>query len=114
MLNLRYYQIYYEQLFAQVFMILNAMFVLFLAMDHDQRFLAPFIAYFQRFRVSLAKYIFHMWIIVLYIFNVYILYQIVFEIFLPISVKLDIMMFIDLSLDLFMILNSERKYLLNY
>ena len=104
-LNKAYYQVYYEQLFMQVFMILNAMFVLFLAMDHDQSFLKPYYAFFRRQKVIVSKYIFHACWIVIYALNLYMLKTIIFDVFIPIEITFDKIALIDLALDMFLILN---------
>jgi len=100
-----YYQLFYEQLFLQVFTILNAMFVLFLTMDHDQLFFKPFYAYFHKDGVVFYKYIFHVLWIVIYMLHLYMIHTIIFWVFLPIDIHLDIYTFIALILDMFIILN---------
>ncbi|MCK9235253.1 MAG: hypothetical protein WC225_03740 [Acholeplasmataceae bacterium] len=60
------YQTYFEQMFLQVFTVFNAMFVLFLTMDHDQKFLNPYISYFGRFKVMIGKYVFYSIILSMY------------------------------------------------
>lgn len=105
MMHQDYYQLYYEQLFIQIFSILNAMFVLFLAMDHDQVFFKPFFAYFSRTKVMLSKYMFHFLMIFIYLLHIFMLYQIVFSLLIPISIAFDLMMLLDLGLDTMIILN---------
>ena len=105
MLHKDYYQVYYEQLFMQIMMILNAMFVLFLAMDHDQSFLKPFYAFFNRKKVVFYKYQFHVFWIMIYSFTLYMLKTIIFKLIIPIDISFDMILLIDLSLDMIIILN---------
>ncbi len=105
MLNSSYYRHYYEQLFIQIFTILNVMFVLFLSIDHDQLFFKPLYCYFFREKVILSKYLFHMFWIILCGLNTYMLMTVIFWLLIPFDIKFNLIMLIDLSLDMFIVLN---------
>ena len=99
------YRIYMDALFLQVFLILNAMFVLFLALDHDQTFLKPLYGFFGRLKVLISKYFFFMIIIFLYIIFISMLYIIVPYFLTGLILDFNWMKMSDLFLDMMIILN---------
>lgn len=105
MLFPEYYQNYISTLFCQIFLILDAMFVLFLSMDHDQTFLKPLISFFGREKVYIAKYIFFMIHIIIFYLFILILYVSIPKLLIDLDMVFDIFLFIDIGLDMLIILN---------
>lgn len=105
MLNPLYYEIYIKALFIQIFLILNAMFVLFLALDHDQSFIKPLISFFGRQKVFLNKYSFFSFHIIIFFSFISMIYIVIPKLAIGIDMKFEPYMFIDLFLDMFLILN---------
>jgi hypothetical protein len=105
MLYPNYYQSYIKALFLQIFLILNAMFVLFLCLDHDMNFIKPLISYFGREKVFLNKYLFffsHMMIFSCFIVMIYVSIP---RLSIGIYIDFSYVMFLDLCLDMVLILN---------
>jgi len=98
------YQMYFEQLFLQVFTIFNAMFVLFLTMDHDQKFLNPYISYFGRLKVMIGKYVFYSIILSMYAFFVTMAWSIGLMIFTTIQFVISWQTYLYFWLDLWFLM----------
>lgn len=105
MLNPLYYQNYFEELFIQIFLILNAMFVLFVALDHDHQFFKPFISYFRREKVFTAKYIFFSITILFFFSYISMLYIVLPALVTGLKMTYKTLMMVELVLDMFIILN---------
>ncbi len=105
MLDPKYYQAYIQTLFIQIFVILDAMFVLFLALDHDQAFLKPFISYFGRKKIFIYKYIFFSIVIILFFIFISMLYLIIPMVLIELHMIYQPLFMISLALDMFLILN---------
>jgi hypothetical protein len=104
-LNPLYYEIYIKALFVQIFLIFNAMFVLFLALDHDQSFIKPLIGFFGRQKVFMNKYIFFFFHIIMFFSFIVMIYIIIPKLTIGLDMKLEVIMFLDLLMDMFLILN---------
>lgn len=100
-----YYQIYIKALFLQIFLILNAMFVLFLAIDHDQSFMKPLIGFFGRSKIYLNKYLFFIIHILIFFCFITMIYISIPKMTIGIDIQFDLYMFIDLLMDMILILN---------
>lgn len=98
------YQMYFEQLFLQVFTIFNAMFVLFLTMDHDQKFLNPYISYFGRLKVMIGKYVFYSIILSMYAFFVTMAWSMGLMIFTTIQFVISWQTYLYFWLDLWLLM----------
>lgn len=98
------YQMYFEQLFLQVFTIFNAMFVLFLTMDHDQKFLNPYISYFGRLKVMIGKYVFYSIILSMYAFFVTMAWSVGLMIFTTIQFVISWQTYLYFWLDLWLLM----------
>lgn len=105
MLTPRYYQTYISQVFTQVFLMVNAMFVLFLVMDHDQTFIKPMFAYFGRLKVSIYKYVFYMLMIGFYGCYVYACYEIIIHVLTPLNIEIDVYKILYMFLDMVILAN---------
>jgi hypothetical protein len=105
MLYPTYYQIYIKALFLQIFLILNAMFVLFLSLDHDQSFMKPLISFFGRDKVFMHKYLFFFIQIVIFFSFIMMTYISIPKLVIGIDINFEPFMFIDLLMDMFLILN---------
>lgn len=105
MLTPRYYHTYISEVFTQVFIMVNAMFVLFLVMDHDQPFIKPLFAYFGRLRVSVYKYIFYMLMIGFYGCYVYASFEIAIDVLTPINIQIDLHRLLYMFLDMVILAN---------
>lgn len=100
-----YYQNYISSLFFQIFLILNAMFVLFLSIDHDQTFFKPLISYFKREKVFVAKYIFFVIHILIFYLFMLMIYISIPKLLIDLDMIFNVLMFIDIGLDMFIVLN---------
>lgn len=105
MLEENYYLTYINETFIQIFLIVNAMFVLFLVMDHDQAFFKPLIGYFGRFKVSLYKYLALVICVLAYSLFVIMIYVIAIEGLTPLRNDIDIYKMTYMFLDLFILMN---------
>jgi hypothetical protein len=105
MLYPEYYQTYIKSLFIQIFLILNAMFVLFLALDHDMSFIKPLISFFGRSKVFLYKYLFFLSHILIFSCFIVMIYVSIPRISIGLDIEFSSMMFLDLCLDMLLILN---------
>ena len=105
MLQESYYLTYIHDVFMQVFLIVNAMFVLFLVMDHDQAFLKPLMSYFGRLRVSFYKYVYLVIILLLYSGFLYMSYVVCLELLTPLDLNMDVIQIIYMFLDMVMLMN---------
>ena len=105
MLAPRYYQTYIKEVFMQVFMMVNAMFVLFLVMDHDQTFIKPLFAYFGRLRVSVFKYLFYSLMISFYGCYVYMSFHVIIHLLTPLDVDIDLYSLAYMYLDMLILTN---------
>lgn len=105
MLYPNYYITYINQVFLQVFLIVNAMFVLFLIMEHDQPFLKPMISFFGRYKVFIYKYIFFLSIILCYGCYFYMIFHLAINIITPLEVTLTIQTFVYMFLDMILLTN---------
>jgi len=105
MLDKDYYLTYFNEVFFQVFLIVNAMFVLFLIMDHDQAFLKPLIGYFGRLKVSLYKYVCLSLFFILYSVFVIMFYVVTIEIFTPLSININLYRLLYMFLDMLILMN---------
>jgi hypothetical protein len=99
------YLTYFNEVFIQVFLIVNAMFVLFLVMDHDQAFLKPLMSYFGRLKVSFNKYICLSLFVILYGAYVIMFYVLTIEILTPLEMNLDIYRLAYMFLDMLILMN---------
>lgn len=100
-----YYQTYIKALFLQIFLILNAMFVLFLALDHDQSFIKPLVSYFGRSKVFICKYVFFLIHITLFFCFIVMIYISIPKLSIDIDLEFSYALFIDLFFDMVIILN---------
>ncbi|BCR36032.1 hypothetical protein [Mariniplasma anaerobium] len=100
-----YYQTYIKALFLQIFLILNAMFVLFLALDHDQDFMKPLISFFGRQKVFVHKYLFFFMHIIIFFSFIIMIYILIPKLMIGVDIQIEVFMFIDLLMDMFLILN---------
>lgn len=105
MLQESYYLTYIHDVFMQVFLIVNAMFVLFLVMDHDQAFLKPLMSYFGRFKVSLYKYIYLVIILLLYSGFLFMSYIVFLELLTPLDLDIDVIEIVYMFLDMMILMN---------
>ncbi len=100
-----FYQEYISSLFCQIFLILNAMFVLFLSMDHDQSFFKPLISFFHRDKVYFVKYLFFVIHIMIFYIFIIMIYMSIPHLLIDLDMKFSAFLFIDIGLDMFLILN---------
>ena len=105
MLEEHYYLTYIHDVFTQVFLIVNAMFVLFLVMDHDQAFLKPLMSYFGRLKVSFYKYIYLLLIMIFYSGFVMMSYVVILDILTPLEINININQMLYMFLDMMILMN---------
>ena len=71
------YQLYYEEMAQKSLHLLIPFFIVLITMDHDQSFLKPMIAYFEKLKVITSKFALYIIILTWFYLMVFILYQVI-------------------------------------